>query len=624
MQNWHEIPAGVYSLVEQTPASVLLESAPAAGSSGISRLFFEPLQVLAPDSRSSLEECLHTVETEVARGRYAAGFFNYECGACLEPQAQAPGSAPSGPFAWFGIFERCYQWDHHAGRFLDEEARELTSCENVPAPNSTPAVSFTLTGEEYEKRIAVIHEYIRAGDVYQLNFTFPLRFEAPAEIAAFYRELRRRQPVDYGALIHWQPGRYVLSYSPELFFRIEPDAGGRRITTRPMKGTARRGRTTAEDSTMAAWLRADEKNRAENVMIVDLLRNDLGRLCEFGSVEARELFTVERHPTLWQMTSTITGLLRADVGVADILRALFPSGSVTGAPKIRAMQILGSLETEPRGVYTGAIGYFSQQESVWNVAIRTTEIEGPAAKMGVGSGIVIDSDPEQEYRECLLKSQFLTEAPPDFKLIETMLWSEGEYPLHDLHLDRLGDSAAYFGFICNWEAIRAQLLAAGTAFMPDPRPRKVRLLLSASGDVHIESEPIPPSGMPVRICVSRARTDAADRFYFHKTTRRPLYGRALKAAQAAGFDDVLFLNSEEQVTETALANMFVEKDGTLFTPPVECGLLAGVHRRHLLATRPDIRERILTFEDLKSADRAYVSNAVRGLREAAILFDALI
>ena len=258
------------------------------------------------------------------------------------------------------------------------------------------------------KRIAAIHEWIRAGDIYQLNFTAPFRLQTKAAAAALYAHLRTRQPVEYGAFIHWQAGRHILCYSPELFFRVDREGATRRIVTRPMKGTAPRGRTTREDRAIAEWLRNDPKNRAENVMIVDLMRNDLGRLAQFGSVRAENLFAVERLPTLWQMTSTVSAELRPEAGFHDIFRALFPCGSITGAPKVRAMQLIAEIEDGPRGVYTGAIGFFSPRQTIFNVAIRTLELEGGQGTMGAGGGIVIDSVAADEFRECMLKAEFLT------------------------------------------------------------------------------------------------------------------------------------------------------------------------------------------------------------------------
>jgi para-aminobenzoate synthetase/4-amino-4-deoxychorismate lyase len=354
-------------------------------------------------------------------------------------------------------------------------------------------------------------------------------------------------------------------------------------------------------------------------MIVDLIRNDLGRLCEFGSVQVESLFEVERFPTLWQMTSTVRGALRTDANWHDIFRALFPCGSITGAPKVRAMQLLAEIEGGPRGFYTGAIGYFSQERAVLNVAIRTLELEGEMATMGVGGGIVIDSNAAEEFRECALKAEFLTSGEETFSLVETMLWS-GIYPLLALHLTRMADSADYFGFPCDRETIEAELLVIAARF-PNRQSQKVRLLLDSDGCITILPESIAEpaeKGSQERVCISPHRTDPSNRFLFHKTTRRPLYSSEWDGAKNAGFVDALFLNTRGEVTEGTVSNIFIEKDGRWFTPPVECGLLAGVYRRHLLLTRPGIEERVLYLEDLKTADAIYLTNAVRGLRRVTV------
>jgi para-aminobenzoate synthetase/4-amino-4-deoxychorismate lyase len=386
-----------------------------------------------------------------------------------------------------------------------------------------------------------------------------------------------------------------------------------------MKGTAPRGRTIAEDRAQSERLRSDPKNRSENVMIVDLLRNDLGRISRFGTVRAEELFTVERLPTLWQMTSTVTALLRDEVRSHDIFRALFPCGSITGAPKVRAMQLISEIEEHPRGVYTGAIGFFSPRRTVFNVAIRTLELEDGQGTMGAGSGIVIDSNAADEYRECLLKAKFLTgprdEFPAEFSLVETLLWESG-YPFIELHLDRLEDSAGYFGFACDRGEVRSKLEKVALDFEPETM-WKVRLLVDREGGITVSNEKLARregEAHNARARISRQQTDPSDAMLFHKTTHRPLYTQSLKEAACAGFDDVLFFNLRGEVTEGAISNVFVEKNGLLLTPPVECGLLAGVYRRHLLETRRDVEERVLCEEDLRSADRVYLANAVRGLR----------
>jgi para-aminobenzoate synthetase/4-amino-4-deoxychorismate lyase len=627
MSRRHSLPAEVYALVDATPAAVLLESTDAAGS--VSRLFVEPLRVIEAREAAEVRALFAEIERATAAGLFAAGFFTYECGQCFEATAALRPPAAGEPLAWFGIYPRAFVFEHSTGEFVGGEPAGLAS-PVVPGPafenRETAAVeaNFALAESAYAERVAAIHEWIRAGDIYQLNFTAPFRVRTRGGAAVLYARLRRRQPVDYGAFVHWRAGRRMLSFSPELFFRVQSE-GGRRIESRPMKGTAPRGRTTREDRERAQWLRHDAKNRSENVMIVDLVRNDLGRLCQFGSVEVRDLFAVERYPAVWQMTSTVSGELRRDVGYAEIFRALFPCGSITGAPKVRAMQLTAQVEDGPRGVYTGAIGYFSAKRTVFNVAIRTVDLDGDEGKLGVGSGIVIDSDAREEFAECLLKAQFLTateeEWPEEFSLIESLLWRQADgYPLMDLHLDRLADSAEYFGFACNRDVVKAALLEHGCAFR-DKCARKVRLLLDARGEVQISSEVLSDPGSkekPARVRIAARHTDPGDRMLFHKTTHRRMYDDLFRAAMEAGFDDVLFLNTRDEVTEGAISNIFVEKDGRWFTPPIECGLLAGVYRRHLLETMANTEERVLRLQDLRKADAVYICNAVRGLRRVEV------
>jgi para-aminobenzoate synthetase/4-amino-4-deoxychorismate lyase len=626
MNRRHSLPAEVYALVEQTPATVLLECGKPNNTENnaedCSRIFAAPVSVCVANEAAEIAGLFREIESAVAAGLTAAGFFTYECGNCFEPKAGMRASQPGQPLAWFGIYERAYRFDHATGAFPDGEPPAL---ENLCGPEVEFPIeaSLGLTELQYAERIAAIHEWIRAGDVYQLNFTTPYNVCARGSGAALYARLRERQPVEYGAFLHWQAGRRILSFSPELFFRVDQENGGRRITTKPMKGTAARGRTTREDRERAEWLRNDPKNQSENVMIVDLLRNDLGRVAKFGSVKTKDLFAVERFPTLWQMTSTVTGELRQEIGFHDIFKALFPCGSITGAPKVRAMQLRAGLEDQPRGVYTGAIGYFSRQRTVFNVAIRTLELDGERGTMGVGSGIVIDSNAQEEYSECVLKAEFLTGSasrfPEGFSLIETMLWDDG-YPLIELHLDRLLDSAAYFGFDCERKAVETALMEHARAFN-GKLARRVRLLVDRSGEPHIADEFLVKSGeaaMPVRAYISPQRTDPKDPMLYHKTTHRPLYSTAFKDAVNAGFDDVLFLNQRGEVTEGAISNILIEKSGRWLSPPIECGLLAGVYRRHLLETLPRVEERVLYAEDLRLADAVYLCNAVRGLRKVEI------
>lgn len=642
MNRWHSLPAEVYALVEQRPATVLLECAKPQRGNSYSRLFIEPLRVCAVRNPAELPALFAEIESAIAAGYHAAGYFAYECGVFFEPSAARRtriSAQPDGqPLAWFGIYERCFLFDHTTGKFVDNDPPGLERVRQNPTTRNSEQSGFeahlTLTEEEYRAKIEKIHELIRAGDIYQLNFTIPIAIQAPGSKAALYSALRGRQPVEYGAFLHTEPEQRILSFSPELFFDIQTDGATRRITTRPMKGTAPRGRTTKEDNQIATWLANDEKNRAENLMIVDLLRNDLGRLCEFGSIRVDDLFSTERYRTLWQMTSTVSGELRNDVSYQRIFRALFPCGSITGAPKVRAMQLIANLEEQPRGVTTGAIGFFSPGRTVFNVAIRTLALNGDNGSMGVGSGVVIDSNPADEYRECLLKAEFLLRplassylrlAPdPIFGLIETLLWDD-QYPLLEYHLDRLEDSAAYFDFRCDRAEIRTRLLTQTKSF-PCLGAHKIRLLLLPSGSLFLRHDPLSiPSDSALaelpRVVLSTERTNSKDRMFFHKTTERKFYKDALGAAQRAGFDEILFLNNREEVTEGAISNLLIEKDGRWFTPPVECGLLPGVYRRHLLETRPEIEERVLHLDDLRNASAIYLTNALRGLRKVTIDWD---
>jgi para-aminobenzoate synthetase/4-amino-4-deoxychorismate lyase len=624
MNRWHPIPPAIYDFVEQTPQTLLLETLRRDGSHQ-SRIFTKPLRVF--EARTADVAALFVeIREAVNRGNFAAGYFAYECGEYFEPTASLRPGCDNDLLAWFGIYERCFCFDHTTGTFPDgEPAYPRTEPDLSRA--SVSKLSFALDEREYSERIADIHKWISAGDVYQLNFTFPVHLEYAERPAAHYARLGATQPVDYGAFLHCETGRHVLSLSPELFFQVNRSGDKRRIKTRPMKGTARRGRTTAEDANIAAALGADAKCRAENVMIVDLIRNDLGRICEFGSIRVEKLFDVVRYATLWQMTSTITGELRSDIGYEQIFRALFPCGSITGAPKVRAMQLLAQIEDEPRGIYTGAIGFFSPEETVFSVAIRTLLLESGNATMGVGGGIVIDSEPDAEYRECRLKCEFLIRShQPQFSLIETMLW-DGDYPLIELHLDRLADSADYFGFSFDRAQVRTSLVAEASRF-GDRARRKVRLLMDAEGAVQIESGVLTDVDSGTfgsgRVCLAAARTDATDFFLFHKTTHRGLYDSTFVAASNAGFADVLFLNTRGEVTEGAISNIFIERAGQWYTPPIDCGVLPGVYRRHLLDTRPEIEEKILTRDDVESADAVYFCNAVRGLRRVDVSLDTVV
>ena len=461
--------------------------------------------------------------------------------------------------------------------------------------------------------MAQIKACIARGETYQVNFTFRLRQAIDEEPWKLFLELAAAQDSPYAAFLD-TPRFAVCSASPELFFELR----GQRLLCRPMKGTAARGRWYAEDAAQAEWLAHSAKNRAENAMIVDMMRNDVGRIASPGGVGVRDLFRVERYPTLWQMTSLVEGQTAAPI--SEILRALFPCASVTGAPKPSTMGIIARLETAPRGVYCGAIGLIApDRQARFHVGIRTVVVDRVrhTAEYGVGGGVVWDSTSADEYQECLLKAQVLTARRPDFSLLESLLWTPVEgYFLLEEHLVRLAHSAEYFGFPpCTAEARRELAALAGS--LPTAA-HKVRLLASREGRIACQAAPITAEDVhePVRLRVAARPIDAADVFLYHKTTHRAVYESAMADCQDA--DDVLLYNQHGQVTETAITNVVVGQGDTLWTPPVECGLLAGTFRDWLLA-QGTIRERPLDLAAIRHADEFWVINSVRKWRRATLV-----
>jgi para-aminobenzoate synthetase/4-amino-4-deoxychorismate lyase len=609
LKSYTQLPARYYSLVASTPGSILLQTSRFDAENYRSYLFARPIRTLSASSVLFSE-----IEQALTEGAYVAGFLSYECAELMQ---ETGGSAPQNrttPLACFGVYPQVFIFDHRTGKFQGEPPDEFLIQNAQPSQDfDIRNLQFGITQESFTQKISTIHESIRAGDTYQVNFTDRLQFDFSGAPEAMFAALLESQPVQYSAFLHGE-NWHILSFSPELFFRRKE----LRIVTRPMKGTARRGADIAEDETIALWLQNDPKNRSENVMIVDLLRNDLGRICEFGSVQVDHLFAVEKYETLFQMASEISGTLRPELSYSEIFGSLFPCGSVTGAPKIRTMKIIQELEHRPRGVYTGAIGFFSPaREAVFNVAIRTVVLENNRGVMGVGSGIVIDSQAGEEFRECLLKSEFLTHREQPFQLLESILWNDG-FPLLPLHLERMESSATYFGFNFDRKTILAALedverqLTSGTQ-------TKIRVLLERSGALEITHAPVGELAEMGKFMVANLRVSSRDRFLRHKTTRRHFYDQQHQLALRLGLEELLFLNERGEVTEGTISNVFIEKEGHWFTPPVTCGCLPGIYRRHLLETKPAAAEKTLHLEDLVSADAVYICNAVRGCRKVTMI-----
>lgn len=564
-----------------------------------SQTFFldQPEKIIQCESAGEVDDLLTKVEEWIKNGYNAFGFLTYEAGYAFLPNLPEPPRLTL-PCAWFALSK--------------DFQRELPP--NFITEAKQPAIHDLRLNQDlkfYEEALTRVKNYIWRGDTYQVNYTLRYNGQYDGSPHDLYSWLRMQQRVNYAALIETSEWA-VLSFSPELFFR----KNGKEILMRPMKGTAPRGRTLEEDYENAHKLRSSEKEKSENLMIVDLLRNDLGKICESGTVQVSASMEVEQYETLLQMTSTVSGVLNSNITTADVLRATFPSGSVTGAPKIRTMQIIDELEKRGRGIYTGAIGWWAAEQSVFNVAIRTLflDLQSGDLEMGVGSGILYEADIEREYRECELKAKFLTEAPPKFKLIETIRWEHG-YSHLNLHLDRMERSAQYFLFEFNRDDVEKALYANA----PQVEHARVRLLIDEMGNKEIECHEIEIPKNPVRILISKYRTNPNDRFLYHKTTNRSLYDEELRTARTKGYFDVIFQNERDEITEGAISNIFVEKNGKLYTPPLNCGVLPGTYRRYILeSSKWNAQEKLLTLKDLQNADRVYVTNAIQGMLQVIL------
>lgn len=585
------------------------------------RRFSHPVRVITAHHAAEVKDALREVDEAVRGGRYAAGFVTYEAAAAFALPVRDP--APGLPLVAFGIFEPDSV----------ENLRRLTTRGDVAIGVWTPSIDH----EAYREAIQRIKGHIEAGDTYQINFTFRLTAPFSGEPAALMRGLYAAQAGPWSAYV--DAGRFAIcAASPELFFRVDGD----RIVCRPMKGTWPRGFWPGQDVAHREALRHSEKNRAENVMIVDMVRNDLGRVAKTGSVRVASLFDVERYPLQWQMTSEVEAAA-GGVSIAAIFEAMFPCGSITGAPKHRSMGIIRELEATPRGVYTGAIGYVSPHgKAHFNVAIRTAVLDRRTgrAEFGVGSGIVWDSIDRDEYEECILKAEMLhrsaqrqtsvpsaartasrpaiasyvVDDPPGFRLLETILWTPFDgFVLLDRHLERLRGSAGCFGFVCDLDDVRALLTRA----VEDLRgPSKVRIMLEADGDLLCEAVDLTEVRQPLRMALAPEPVDRLDVFLYHKTTRREVYERARAARPEA--DAVVLWNQDGEITEGTESNIVLVRDGKKITPAVECGLLPGTMRAQLLEAG-EIMEARISKDELLSSEEIWLINSVRGWMRAEVI-----
>lgn len=549
-----------------------------------------PSRIFATSRLEDVGSLLAEVEAAVAKGEgTAAGWVSYEAAPAFDANLTV---RPAGtvPLLWFGVFS------------TSEPISLPVALDEIVARDWTADVNEA----SHATAVRRILDYIREGDSYQVNCTYRQHASFNVEPWRAFLRLVAAQRETYGAFI--DTGRHVVcSASPELYFRLD----GERIVSKPMKGTAARGLTLAEDRDQARNLRASEKERAENLMIVDMVRNDFGRLADTGSVKVPQLFTVEKYPTLWTMTSTIEA--RTDASLSRIFAETFPPASITGAPKRRTMEIIAELERSPRGVYTGAVGFIAPNRvAQFNVAIRTLVVdrERNEAEYGVGSGIVWDSVPAREWQECATKTRILRSSITPFDLLETLKWTPEEgYVLLERHLSRLMDSAEYFDVPVHVAEVRKALAEAAQAF--GDTAQRIRLLVDHAANIRIEAKPLNLSAQPImRVALAAQPVDANNRFLFHKTTHRDLYEAA--RASRPGLDDVVLWNERGEVCETTIANLAIQIDGQWVTPPVSSGLLPGTLRAEMLA-RGELVERVVTVDEFKSSANIRLFNSVRGV-----------
>lgn len=611
---WQPLPNWFRLQAANHPGSVLLETTRFDEENFRSFLFLNPYCQLAAKAAEEVEDVFRKIDEHLAWGRYVAGFISYECGYVLEG---LPANRPIDlPLIQMGTFDTRLVFDHRTGEI--KGTGELVSAERLGNEIDAGTIRETIleiSEEDYTERIGRVRRYLEAGHSYQVNFTDSVSGSFAGSPSALYRNLIDRQPVSYAAYIDC--GSYqILSFSPELFYRATTD----RVVVKPMKGTWAKGVNLEDDERAARLLRHDPKNRAEHVTIVDLLRNDLGKICAPGSVQVERLMEVERYSTLLQMTSTISGVPSVGKTPSEIFRALFPSGSITGAPKRRTMEIISELERNARGVYTGAIGWFSPDGGAcFNVAIRTVVTKANHLRLGVGGGITLDSNSTEEYKECQLKASFLYKAKMDFHLIETMRAECSAVPLLERHIKRLRESSEYFRIDFDEQNLR-RMIAQVLHEYPGWAVR-VRLTLERDGQAAMRCSELIPVPWTGRILLSPSQTDPTDIFLYHKTSARNLYDVEFSEAQRNSFDEVLFRNREGSVTEGAISNIFLRIGESIVTPSMRCGLLPGVRRTHILATVPNARTATITMSDLRSAQQIWLCNALRGVRPVARISD---
>lgn len=584
--------------VEDNPCAAFFYT-PSLYKKALSHLFIKPLEIISVYKKEDLDYAFKVIHKLVDKGFYGYSLFNYEAGFLFEAKLLHLLSGDNEKLIQFFFFDK-------------QEVRQLKSSKIIFPDFSDDKYSiknFKLnrTESQFLNDIETIKKYIKAGDTYQVNFTVKGRFEFSGSYSGFFQKLLFNQSARYSAFIN-NDEKFIISLSPELFFQTN----GKQINSAPMKGTIHRGPNQSSDALSVKELETGEKNKAENVMIVDLIRNDLGRICRYGSVKVPELFHIEKYESLFQMVSEVQGKLRKKVKIGEVLQNIFPCGSVTGAPKIRTMEIINEIEKEKRGIYTGSIGLITPKVMKMNVAIRTVAINKKTNDgiMGLGSGIVWDSNPQSEFEEVKLKSKFLTDPLDYFEIFETMRCENGGIKFLDDHLTRMKSAADYFLFKFNEKKIRKQLVKT-IAEVNKRKSKKIKLSLTKWGEIKIDVSDIPKLMKNISVIISQNKIDSTDKFRYSKTTNRKLYDDEYALYNSKGFYEVLYLNEKDEIAEGSRTNIFIRKGSSWFTPASDSGALPGIYRNYFIGKNPEVSEKTIKVDDLLSADELLLTNALR-------------
>lgn len=581
--------------VLSTPNSAFFYTPPVYKNSN-SYLFLKPKKIVNIDSLKNLESKLHLIDEYLEKGLVGYCLLKYEAGYLFEKRLNRLISGKN------DLIQYCFYNENEISE-IDSSLIELNNSNDYSIKN----FYFNSLKNEFESAINKIKNFIQEGDTYQVNYTIKGKFNFAGSFSSLFSKLVFNQSAKYSAFIN-SGNNIIISLSPELFF----EQVGSTIISKPMKGTIKRDLIPFNDVIFKDQLLQSKKNRAENVMIVDLIRNDLGRISRYGSVKVKKLFDVEKYESLFQMVSTIQSTLKNKVKHSDVIKNIFPCGSITGAPKIRTMEIIREVEKEERGIYTGSIGLILKNKKIFNVAIRTLIInkKNNSGEIGLGSGVVWDSNSSEEYEETKLKGKFLTNSKHSFEIFETMKYEKGKIFLLSHHLERLRKAADHFLFHYNSGLIRSELKRIIRSL--DSETKIIRLSLNKQGNVKIEIKPFIKFEGRIKIAISRNNIYSKNPFQYFKTTNRELYEKEYKIYSAKGFFDVIYFNQFGELVEGAITNIFIQKKNILLTPPVNSGLLDGVYRKYLLKKFPNIIERKLSLKDLINADEIFLTNSVRG------------